>query len=112
VATKPEAPGAPHTLPVGAVVIYAINDPEDPRHGDRARMVIVQHSRDVGGDPLYMAAQEPIAPPPEEYKVFSPGYLAYRLCAGWYVGNAPLSRFTDTGERVTVQRFEVERYAI
>lgn len=100
-----ETPGAPHKLPLGAVVIY-----RDREIGNRARLIVVQHSRDCDGEPLYMAAERPIAPPPCEYRLYSKGYLAYRLCAGWFVGNVSIATFTDTGERVKVERFEVERY--
>lgn len=100
-----EKPGDAHRLPIGAVVIYT-----DEERGDRARLVIVQHSRDCDGEPLYMAGQEPVAPPPDEYRLYSRGYLAYRLRVGWFVGNVALASFKDTGERVEVERFDVERF--
>lgn len=105
-----EKPGAPHALPIGAVVEYrapdlggGINDTYD-----RARLVVVQHSRDCDGTPLYMVAKRAIAPPPEEHKVYSRPYLIYRLHAGWFAGNVGCSCLSDTGQRVGVERFKVE----
>lgn len=94
-------------LPIGAVVIY-----EDKENQQKAKLVIVQHSPPVklDDDMLYMAAERPIAPPDCKYKLYSMGYLAYRLNAGWFVGNVDRCYFTDTGERVKVERFDVERY--
>ena len=98
-----------HALPIGAVVIYTAPECyEAPEN--RARLVIVEHSHDCDGSPLYMAAERPIVPPPANHKLYSMGYLAYRLHAGWFVGNAPLSCFEDTGRRVRVEKFDVERY--
>ena len=92
-----------HALPVGAVVILR-------KDGDVARMVIVQHSRDCDGTPLYMAGKEPIEPPSDEHLIYSKPYMAYRMHVGWFIGNAPLSFFEDTGQRETVKPFDVQRY--
>lgn len=100
-----ELPNAAHSLPIGAVVDYTSEGKLD-----HARLVVVQHSRDCDGEPLYMVGKEPIEPPPVEYGLYSRGYLAYRLHVGWFAGNVPLSMLKDTGKRVAVARFEVERY--
>ncbi len=94
-------------LPIGAVVDYV-----SPEELERARMVIVQHSPGDAKDPtmLYMAAQRPIAPPDEQHKLYSRPYMAYRLAAGWFVGNCDRHLFTDTGERVKVEAFDVTPY--
>jgi hypothetical protein len=91
-----EKPNDPHRLPVGAVVMF------HDEH-NTARLVIVQHSRDCAGTPFYMAAQHPISPP--DTKLYSVGYLVYRLTAGWFVGNCVLGDFHDTGDRVPVMPF-------
>lgn len=100
---KTEKPNADHALPLGAVVIYK-------NETGTAKLVVVQHSRDCDKSPLYMVAENAIMPPPAAYKLYSVGYLAYRLHAGWYAGNVALSTLRDTGERVEVRRFDVERY--
>lgn len=92
-----EKPGATHKLPLGAVVIY--------RDGDRrAKLIVVQHSRDCDESPLYMVGERPIIPPGD--KLYSMAYLVYRLHAGWFVGNVPLSLLRDTGERVTIDNWQ------
>lgn len=106
-----ELPGAEHRLPLGAVVIYnAPGSEADPLDaGDRARLIIVHHSRDCDGEPLYMAAKRPIALPPVEYTLYSYEYLAYRLKVGWFVGNCGIDLFEDTGLRCEVFPFAMER---
>lgn len=85
-------------------------DHEDsPRQG-RARLVVVQHSRDCDQSPLYMVAEKPIIPPDKRFRCYSQGYLAYRLHAGWFEGNVAIDRLKDTGERVELERFDVESF--
>lgn len=91
-----------HALPLGAVVIYRCDD-------NVAKLIVVQHSRDCDGTPLYMVGQEPLEPPPSRYKIYSTEYLVYRLHVGWFAGNVPAEILTDTGERVaTVPFLETE----
>ena len=94
---KTEQPNAQHTLPLGAVVIYKDEN-------KTAKLVVVQHSRDCDQTPLYMVGENPIAPPDD--KLYSMGYLTYRLHVGCFAGNVPLSMLTDTGERVPLERFD------
>lgn len=100
---KTEKQNAQHALPLGAVVIYKDET-------KTAKLVVVQHSRDCDQTPLYMVGEKPIAPPDDKYKLYSMGYLTYRLHVGCFAGNVPLSMLTDTGERVPLERFDVERY--
>lgn len=90
----------PHDLPLGTEVVY-----RHPENGDQATLIVVQHSRDCGGDPLYMVAQRPIEPPPGEFKLYSLCYLAYRLNAGWFVGNVGRASLTPTGRKMRTTPF-------
>lgn len=94
-----------HELPIGQRVIYVA-----PNNGGDHQTVIfegyvVQHSRDVDGTPLYMVAQRPVAPPPDEFKLYSLPYLVYRLHAGCYVGNTGRGSLVDRHEKVKVPGF-------
>lgn len=98
-----EKPNSEHALPLGAVVVYKDEN-------KTATLVVVQHSRDCDQTPLYMVGEKPIAPPDNKFKLYSMGYLTYRLHVGTFSGNVPLSMLTDTGKRVKLERFHVERY--
>ena len=100
-----ELPGAAHALPIGAVVEYQSPDNEF----DRAILVVVEHSRDCNATPLYMVAKRPIAPPGKRLApafLASQEYLEYRLHAGWFEANVPLTCLRDTGQRVKVRPFD------
>ncbi|RKP44658.1 hypothetical protein [Pararobbsia silviterrae] len=103
---RSENPGELHRLPVGAVVIYT-----DKLAELRAKLVIVQLTRDEEGTPLYVLGEKPIAPPPPEHTMFSRPYLAYRMLVGWFVGEAVATNIKDTDERVKVRPFDAERFA-
>lgn len=101
---------AVHHLPIGSVVEYYEPDTGQAPVFDRARMIVVEHSRDCGNEPLYMVAKNAIAPPPDKYKFYSRVYLTYRLHAGGFKGNVPISLLRDTGERIKVEPFKIESW--
>lgn len=94
-----------HRIPIGGVVSYSSKD-----YYFR-RLFVVDHIRDCDFTPLYCVSLVPLAYPRNARDtVYSRPYLIYRLHCDFWLGGLAEYSLDFSGEVVSVDTFDLERY--